>query len=507
MRKSILILQFLLIGHLLISQANEKQHTKDSLFKITQSKTALDTLKIDAYYRLAGMYVFQNPDTTFWFVEQAMDLSEKIEYTNGMGQAYGWMGFLNAEKGNIPEAIKYNLKSLDIAQREENEDAYPVILNNLGMLHQDLLNHDQAIKYFKECVIINTKLDKQKSLATNYNNLGSAYRFKMDYEKSLEYYNMALDIRKSIDDQKGISFCYSNMGTVYQILGDNDKALNLYTESIKIRRKAKIKKGLAASLYKAAEINRLKGNFKLAKSMANEAHDIAVKHGYTYEIAESAKILYLIFKAENNLKQALKYHETYSELHDSLNSIDNQKAVLQSKYQFDYNKKVLIDSLEKDKILIENKLLNEENKLVASSNSIQRLWLTIAALSILLLLGILVAFRKRNLAKMESLRAEIRLRLNETISLKNEIEDLNAATPDNSTGLNIVLHDKLSSREQEILELLATGASNKEIGEQLFVSVNTVKTHILSLYNKLDVKNRTQAAIKGNLLKIQENQN
>ncbi|MFK8039331.1 MAG: response regulator transcription factor, partial [Crocinitomicaceae bacterium] len=96
-----------------------------------------------------------------------------------------------------------------------------------------------------------------------------------------------------------------------------------------------------------------------------------------------------------------------------------------------------------------------------------------------------------------------------TLSLKDEIETLNSSTvtPKSSSGLNIVLHDKLSSREQEILDLLALGLSNKEIGEQLFVSVNTVKTHILSLYNKLDVKNRTQAAIKGNLLKIQENQN
>ncbi|MFD1552466.1 hypothetical protein DNU06_10455 [Putridiphycobacter roseus] len=507
MHKCILTLYLLFFCILLQAQPLSSAKAKDSLFKITQSETTLDSVKIDTYYRLAQIFVHQNPDTTFWFVEKAMQLSEKIDHVDGMGQAYGWMGYLNAELGNIPEAIKFNLKSLDIAQRINNKESYPVILNNLGMLHQELLNHDQAIKYFNECVLLNIALDKQKSLATNYNNLGSAYRYKKVYEKSLDYYNKALVIRNEIGDQTGISFCYSNMGTVYEEMGNTDKALELYNKSITIRRKEKVNKGLAISLFKAANIYSANGNLKRAKTMATEAHEIALKHGYSHEISKSAQALYLIYKTEKKPGLALKYHEIYSELHDSLNSIDNQKAVLQSKYQFDYNQKVMIDSLENVNILIENELLNEENALIASRNSVQRLWLVVAILGILILLSILYIFRKNNLAKMDSLREEIRFRLNETMALKNEIEDLNTASSENNKGLNIVLQDKLSNREQEILELLATGMSNKEIGENLFLSVNTVKTHILSLYNKLDVKNRTQAAIKGSLLKSQEIQN
>lgn len=60
----------------------------------------------------------------------------------------------------------------------------------------------------------------------------------------------------------------------------------------------------------------------------------------------------------------------------------------------------------------------------------------------------------------------------------------------------------LSRREKEILELLAKGNSNAEIGEQLFLSVSTVKTHVSNLLVKLDVKNRTQALAKAKLLRI-----
>jgi DNA-binding NarL/FixJ family response regulator len=55
---------------------------------------------------------------------------------------------------------------------------------------------------------------------------------------------------------------------------------------------------------------------------------------------------------------------------------------------------------------------------------------------------------------------------------------------------------QISKRELEVLNLLATGKSNDEIAQTLFVSRNTIKTHIANLYQKLEVKRRTQAVEK-----------
>jgi DNA-binding CsgD family transcriptional regulator len=52
---------------------------------------------------------------------------------------------------------------------------------------------------------------------------------------------------------------------------------------------------------------------------------------------------------------------------------------------------------------------------------------------------------------------------------------------------------KISKRELEVLTLMAEGLSNNEIAERLFVSLNTVKTHSAKLFEKLEVKRRTQA--------------
>lgn len=60
----------------------------------------------------------------------------------------------------------------------------------------------------------------------------------------------------------------------------------------------------------------------------------------------------------------------------------------------------------------------------------------------------------------------------------------------------------ISERELEVLELVAEGKSNQQVADQLFISVNTVKTHLSRVYEKLDVKRRTQAVEKARALNL-----
>lgn len=67
---------------------------------------------------------------------------------------------------------------------------------------------------------------------------------------------------------------------------------------------------------------------------------------------------------------------------------------------------------------------------------------------------------------------------------------------------SLVSQLELSKRELEILSLLALGHSNQEITAKLFVSLSTVKTHIQNIFEKLDVKRRTQAVEKAKRLNL-----
>jgi DNA-binding NarL/FixJ family response regulator len=57
---------------------------------------------------------------------------------------------------------------------------------------------------------------------------------------------------------------------------------------------------------------------------------------------------------------------------------------------------------------------------------------------------------------------------------------------------------ELSPREQEVLKLIATGSNNREIAKKLYISEKTVKNHITSILSKLNLRDRTQAALLAN---------
>ncbi|MES2478696.1 MAG: response regulator transcription factor [Bacteroidota bacterium] len=74
------------------------------------------------------------------------------------------------------------------------------------------------------------------------------------------------------------------------------------------------------------------------------------------------------------------------------------------------------------------------------------------------------------------------------IKLLNLLPELKSLPTDASLGI--------SKREKEILEYLAKGNTYDEIASKLFISINTLKSHVYRIYTKLNVDNRTEAINK-----------
>ena len=65
----------------------------------------------------------------------------------------------------------------------------------------------------------------------------------------------------------------------------------------------------------------------------------------------------------------------------------------------------------------------------------------------------------------------------------------------NSAKLELDTTDSLTRREKEILTIIACGANNEKIADELCISPHTVKCHIYNIYQKINVSNRLQAAL------------
>ncbi|MEA5569844.1 response regulator transcription factor [Calothrix sp. UHCC 0171] len=71
----------------------------------------------------------------------------------------------------------------------------------------------------------------------------------------------------------------------------------------------------------------------------------------------------------------------------------------------------------------------------------------------------------------------------------------NSTTPETLPPPNLA---ELTPREKDVLKLIASGANNREIAQQLYISEGTVKNHVTNILNRLNLRDRTQAAIFAN---------
>lgn len=109
---------------------------------------------------------------------------------------------------------------------------------------------------------------------------------------------------------------------------------------------------------------------------------------------------------------------------------------------------------------------------------------------------------------------ELRLRLRATFNQEAFVApEVAAALMDRIANLSEILEDvgvvpaqyeELTEREREILDLIATGLTNQAIAEQLVIEVGTVKNHIHSIFDKLNVSSRKDAALYLSLLQQHE---
>jgi two-component system, NarL family, response regulator LiaR len=88
----------------------------------------------------------------------------------------------------------------------------------------------------------------------------------------------------------------------------------------------------------------------------------------------------------------------------------------------------------------------------------------------------------------------------QTLTIEKEVY----ISPETTAALNQkeIARLGLSARELEVLQLMAEGLSNQEIAGRLFLSLNTIKTHSSNIFEKLDVRRRTQAVEKAKRLNI-----
>ena len=451
-----------------------------SLFYIKGIGVCYDRKGLNARYEQDYNSSITNHKRALSYLNQTSDTLLIIKCLNNLGVTYRKV---NLEK----EAFSYYFRALKLSEKIKSDRSKSIALNGIGNVFIDTEQYDKALYYLRKAILLEKERDNKKGQEYGYANLGEIFIEKQVYDSAYFYIDKALNLAIKYPRKEGVAIKYTLLGKLYQKQGDFKKSNAFYFKSIPQLQKFKNTRYLSKS-YLNIGINQLYLNqYKEAKKNIDFGLEKAKKIKSKENITLGYKALTDYYSEIKDYKKALLAQKKATSFHDSILNETSQKNIIRTQIAYETEKKdALISDLASQKSLSEEKANSNFNRFLYS------------ILFSLLIIGVLVYFiillRKNNELELHKKNKELQeyvLKLN-----KLKKSTLNQNVISNEDLSKRLKEFELSKREIEVLTNISNGLSNLEIAQKMFVSNNTIKTHITHIYSKLDVKNRVQAIRK-----------
>ena len=413
-------------------------------------------------------------------LNKTTDTFSKVKCLNNLGVAYRK---LNLEK----EAFKVYFEALDLSERLKNKRSIAIALHGIGNVFIDIEEYTKALHYFKKGYKLELERGNEKGQEYSLSNIGEVLLYKTEYDSAYVYLSKALELTKKYKRKESEAIQYNLLGLLFQKKGDFNKSTAYYKEAIPLFTKENNIRYLSNTLINVGKNQLNSGNFKDAEDNIKVGLSSAkmIKSKENISLGYNALVAY--YTLTKNYKEALSSHKIATAFNDSIVNEASQKSIISTQVEYETAKKdAQIQQLANE---------NKESQVKAKTNFYSLIIITtVSVLSILILSYLLYLYRRNSDLEIENKNSELQNYLFQINELKDKVNNKTAIENQNISD-NFSDYE-LSKREKEVLTFLTTGLSNEEIAKKMFVSKNTIKTHIKNIYSKLDVKNRIQAIKK-----------
>ena len=266
-----------------------------------------------------------------------------------MAGVYNNLGNVASYKGDQSKAIEYLTRSLRIGEETGDSSSVARALGNIGVCHYEQKDYDVALDYFKRRIVIaDATGDKQCALEA-YICIGMLHDELKERALAREGYSRSLQLARELKDVTSIYTTMANMGRLDVAEGNHERGLAYLDSSLTLATKNDDLMGEANALTEIARAHHLQGDDRSAMPLARRALERARASGTLEVTRDAAEVNYAILKGIGDHSGALAMHELYIALRDSLTNDDNKKAVMQQKFQYDYDKKEALLNAEQEK--------------------------------------------------------------------------------------------------------------------------------------------------------------
>lgn len=515
--------------------------TVDSLIRLVVGES--DPNKLAAlHYKLSRNYYYDYEDSlALVHANEAIKRFEELGNKRNQALAINMKGNIVSGSGDYAESAAQYQRAKQLARAIHNDTLLASFGNNLGVEYKSMGYYDKALKELYQVLELKQRLElSTKSISATLLNIGLVLDL-LGKPEALDYYKQSLKLKLQLGDSLGVSKLLSNISVIYKNNHQFDKALETILRSRNYNATIQDPTQQYINLTNEANILKLQGDsegalaqfesaLKLATTIGNEtyASDVnqnigalhfdqgryskAVRYfekglrhtGSTSSLSEQAELYGRMYEAYRELGdhlQALNALEKHKLFQDSILNLESTKVIeeLRERYETERKERMI---LEQEAEIANNKLLIRKKRQAIIS-------LTAASITMLLMgLIVFLLYRQKQRKQRMRLQMEMDKYVGELELLRSQINATLFDVPTSITAtlskeeFNRYLIDPLTEREIEILESVASGKTNKQVAEEMFVSENTVKFHLKNIYMKLDVQNRTEALNKATALKI-----
>lgn len=470
------------VDFILEQTMKHKQHVTDSL------ASAIDLITFGSYYVTQG-----KTDTSMILFEKSLDILNAQNSPYWKAVCLRLLANRNNKLGDIDKSLHYLDQSLLIQKNLNHKVNEAKTLIQIGAIYSEQSKPIIAHQYFDSAHLLNNQLQNLEIQAKIYHRKANLYSLQNNCEKSLEFHQKSLNL--VIENHMSpwvIPMCQSNIAKQYTCLGDYTKALHYINLSLDNGDQVGLPTFYALNLYRKGNIYLELKDYTLASKYFRKALTIYKEINHLVNIERVSRSLSEVLFEQGQSTEAYKLLQVSNRLKDSLSENKIEKLIVEK------DKKFALEQSRQKAELQEAKI----NHLEEEQNTERIIFITLITLFVAFLVIVYLGinnFRQRKAKEEIETRSKIELYQKEMDVLRIQV---NALLQENKSIINkpIELHSindylqtPLTGRELDVLTQLSHGKSNSEIGEILFVSVNTVGTHLKNIYSKLEVNNRVQA--------------
>jgi signal transduction histidine kinase/ActR/RegA family two-component response regulator len=283
------------------------------------------------------------------YLLQILEISEEIGDKTGIGKSLGDIGENYVRKGNLTKGFEFLNRSKKIF--EELNDAYSLtrVRSFMANIYMQQQNPEEALSLLKLNLNYFEETGNKTLMAGSLSNIAGIYGSQGKNKEALIYLEKALPFFEETNNIPYIAKLSQNMARIYHAEGRLEEALASATKGLQLARDIKNKEAVAFANRIIALIHKDQEKHEQAITYGNEAL-VFFEDVYDVEnIKETSYSLVESYKATGNYKKALEMNDLYIQMRDSLNSQDNQNAIMKLQIQTDFDKQKALDDLKNEK--------------------------------------------------------------------------------------------------------------------------------------------------------------